>query len=71
MTTTAPPPVSGARPRHLGTRLGDRLVRFAEAATTPLLPADYLDLVNPLRSGADLRGRIEEVQPRPPTPPPS
>jgi ferredoxin-NADP reductase len=62
MTTTAPPPVSGTQPRHLGTRLGDRLVRFAEAATTPLLPADYLDLVHPLRSGADLRGRIEEVQ---------
>lgn len=29
--------------------------------TTPLLPADYLDLVNPLRAGADLRGRIEAV----------
>jgi stearoyl-CoA 9-desaturase NADPH oxidoreductase len=56
MTTTAPPPT--ARPR-----LRDRLVRVAEAATTPLLPADYLDLVNPLRSGADLRGRIEEVRP--------
>ncbi len=60
MTTTAPTPATGSR--HRGTRLGDRLVRFAEAATTPLLPADYLDLVNPLRSGADLRGRIEDVQ---------
>lgn len=30
--------------------------------TTPLLPSDYLDLVNPLRAGADLRGRIEAVQ---------
>ncbi|QIK67609.1 ferredoxin reductase [Nocardioides sp. HDW12B] len=60
MTTTAPTPATGTR--HRGTRLGDRLVRFAEAATTPLLPADYLDLVHPLRSGADLRGRIEEVQ---------
>ena len=62
MTTTAPPPRSGTaatQPRHLGTRLSDRLVRLAEAATTPLLPADYLDLVHPLRSGADLRGRIE------------
>jgi stearoyl-CoA 9-desaturase NADPH oxidoreductase len=56
MTTTAPPPP--ARPR-----LRDRIVRVAEAATSPLLPADYLDLVNPLRSGADLRGRIEEVHP--------
>ena len=31
--------------------------------TTPLLPADYLDLVSPLRSGADLRGRIVEIHP--------
>src|SRR5688500_6810043 len=38
-------------------------VRNAEAATTPLLPADYLDLVAPLRSGAPLRGRIEQVPP--------
>ena len=41
--------------RHLVTR-------FAERVTTPLLPADYLDLFNPLRSGADLRGRIEDVE---------
>ena len=44
-------------------RLGDRLVRALESATTPLLPADYLDLFAPLRSGADLRARIEEVRP--------
>jgi ferredoxin-NADP reductase len=37
--------------------------RLAERATTPLLPADYLDLIDPLRRGADLRGRIVEVQP--------
>jgi stearoyl-CoA 9-desaturase NADPH oxidoreductase len=37
--------------------------RLAERATTPLLPADYLDLVDPLRRGADLRGRIVAVQP--------
>jgi len=36
---------------------------LAERATTPLLPADYLDLLDPLRRGADLRGRIVEVQP--------
>ena len=40
-----------------------RLGRLAEQVTTPLLPADYLDLFHPLRSGADLRGRIEEIQP--------
>ncbi len=27
-----------------------------------MLPADYLDLVNPLRAGADLRGRIVEIR---------
>ncbi len=40
-----------------------RAARLAERATTPLLPADYLDLFDPLRAGADLRGRIVEVQP--------
>lgn len=40
-----------------------RLVRLAERATTPLLPSDYLDLFDPLRPGADLRGRIAAVVP--------
>jgi stearoyl-CoA 9-desaturase NADPH oxidoreductase len=40
-----------------------RITRLAERATTPLLPRDYLDLFDPLRSGAELRGRIVEVQP--------
>src|SRR4051794_25467866 len=56
MTTTVP------RSRKSGSLLG-RVVRLAELATTPLLPADYLDLVNPLRPGADLRGRIVSVEP--------
>jgi ferredoxin-NADP reductase len=60
MTATVPRPTS-ARP-VLG-RLRDRVIRLAELATTPLLPSDYLDLVDPLRSGAALRGRIEAVQP--------
>jgi stearoyl-CoA 9-desaturase NADPH oxidoreductase len=59
MTTTAPHP-SPARP---WTALRDRVLKVAELVTTPLLPADYLDLVDPLRSGADLRGRIEAVLP--------
>jgi stearoyl-CoA 9-desaturase NADPH oxidoreductase len=59
MTTTVPRPV-GARPR---VALRDRVLRLAELVTTPLLPSDYLDLVDPLRSGADLRGRIEAVVP--------
>ncbi|MEO6471777.1 MAG: ferredoxin reductase [Aeromicrobium sp.] len=43
--------------------LRDRVLRFAELVTTPLLPADYLDIVSPLRPGADLRGRIIEIHP--------
>ena len=42
--------------------LGSRFARMAEAVTTPLVPADFFDLFAPLRSGADLRGRIEEVR---------
>jgi ferredoxin-NADP reductase len=49
--------------RSVLTGLRDRLLRLGELATTPLLPADYLDLFDPLRSGAALRGRIEAVQP--------
>jgi len=59
MTTTVPRPTT-ARPR---VALRDRVLRLVEFATTPLLPSDYLDLIDPLRSGADLRGRIEAVAP--------
>lgn len=41
--------------------LGRRLSRLAETVTTPLVPADIFDLFAPLRAGADLRGRIEQV----------
>lgn len=44
-------------------RLRDGLVRVAEAAVTPLELGDVLDVFNPLRSGAPLRGRIVEVRP--------
>ena len=41
-----------------------RVLRSSPSAvTTPLVPADYLDLIDPLRSGADLRGRIVAVAP--------
>lgn len=41
-----------------------RLVsRLAQGLTVPFVPDDYLDLVAPLRSGADLRGRIVAVHP--------
>ena len=62
MTTTAPRPAQ-ARPRPVrrSGALRDRVLRIAAFVTTPLLPEDYLDLVDPLRSGADLRGRIEAI----------
>ena len=60
MTATVPRPSSS---RPVLSRLRDRAVKVAELVTTPLLPSDYLDLVDPLRSGAALRGRIEEVRP--------
>jgi ferredoxin-NADP reductase len=53
--------VREARPRRRSLR--NRVTRLAERVTTPLLPADYLDLFDPLRAGADLRGRIMSVQP--------
>jgi ferredoxin-NADP reductase len=49
--------------RDLAARLRDRAIDAVGLLTTPLLPADYLDLVSPLRAGADLRGRITEVRP--------
>jgi ferredoxin-NADP reductase len=51
---------SPARPR---VALRDRVLKLAEFVTTPLLPVDFLDLIDPLRSGAALRGRIEAVLP--------
>ncbi|WP_341721050.1 ferredoxin reductase [Micromonospora sp. FIMYZ51] len=59
MTTTAPRP-------HASGSLRRRLWRLAETVTTPVLPGDYLDLVAPLRAGADLRGRILDVRPETP-----
>ena len=35
--------------------------RLAQTIATPLLPGDYLDIVAPLRAGADLRGRVVDV----------
>ena len=41
----------------------ERVRRSASKLTTPLLPDDYLRLVNPLWSSRELRGRVEEVIP--------
>ena len=42
--------------------LGKGARKVAEALATPLLPEDFLDLIDPLRSGADLRGRVVAVR---------
>ncbi|MEO7942138.1 MAG: ferredoxin reductase [Marmoricola sp.] len=49
--------------RGLGRTLRERLFRVAELAATPLVPSDYLDVFNPLRAGAELRGRVVSVTP--------
>jgi stearoyl-CoA 9-desaturase NADPH oxidoreductase len=41
---------------------GQSLLRSVAALTTPLLPDDYLTLVNPLWSTRELRGRIDHVR---------
>jgi ferredoxin-NADP reductase len=55
MTAVAPVPVLG--------RLRERAARLAGMVATPLVPSDYLDLLDPLRSGSALRGRLVEVRP--------
>lgn len=44
-------------------RARDTAARFARGLATPVIPEDYLDLFAPLRSGADLRGRIVSITP--------
>jgi stearoyl-CoA 9-desaturase NADPH oxidoreductase len=51
----------GSAPGLRGVALRERLRRFADAAVTPLDIDDVLDVFHPLRSGADLRGRIVSV----------
>ncbi|MDT5006175.1 MAG: stearoyl-CoA 9-desaturase oxidoreductase [Mycobacterium sp.] len=46
----------------MGTLRG-RFLQLAERITTPLLPADYLDIIDPLHSGTELRGRIVAIHP--------
>jgi ferredoxin-NADP reductase len=50
----------GARPRVPA--LQRRALSAVRALFTPLLPDDYLELINPLWSTQELRGRIERVQ---------
>jgi ferredoxin-NADP reductase len=52
---------TGARPQVPAWRL--QVLRGLRAFFNPLLPDDYLELVNPLWSTQELRGRIERVEP--------
>src|SRR5947209_9384866 len=49
----------GARPNV--PRLQRAVLRAVRAFSTPLLPDDYLELINPLWSTRELRGRIERI----------
>jgi stearoyl-CoA 9-desaturase NADPH oxidoreductase len=51
-----------SRPTIVGA-VRKRVIKFAERVTTPLVPSDYLDVIDPLRSGGGLRGRIVAVNP--------
>ena len=50
----------GARPSVPAWRL--RVLRALRTLFTPLLPDDYLELINPLWSTQELRGRIERIE---------
>ncbi len=52
---------AGAQPRVPPWRR--RLLRSVSAFCTPLVPDDYVELVNPLWSTRELRGRIERIVP--------
>ncbi|NYI42957.1 ferredoxin-NADP reductase [Nocardioides aromaticivorans] len=49
------------RPADRPTLSWERVRKAADKLTTPLLPDDYLTLLNPLWSSRELRGRVEEV----------
>ena len=59
MTLTEP----SRRSSGVGSALRQGLRTVAGAALHPMVPADVLDLVHPLRRGAELRGRVVEVRP--------
>jgi ferredoxin-NADP reductase len=52
-------PEIGAKPNV--PRLQRAILRAVRAFSTPLLPDDYLELINPLWSTRELRGRIERI----------
>src|SRR3954468_16983589 len=51
----------GAKPNVHPVRA--RALRAISAFTSPLLPDDYLELINPLWATREVRGRVEELKP--------
>ena len=51
---------TGARPNL--SKVRERVLRAARAFTTPLLLDDYLEMINPLWSTRELRGKIENIR---------
>ena len=51
------------RPTSPFARVREGASRLAQGLAEPFVPADYLDLIAPLRHGADLRARIEAITP--------
>jgi len=54
-------PEKGAPPKV--PQLQRRVLNAIRSFTSPLLPDDYLELINPLWSTRELRGRIERIEP--------
>src|ERR1700704_2364060 len=54
-------PEKGAPPKVKP--LQRKVLNAIRAFTSPLLPGDYLELINPLWSTRELRGRIERIEP--------
>ncbi len=53
-------PEKGARPNvH---PIQERVLKALSSLSSPLLPDDYLELINPLWSTRELRGRVEKVR---------
>jgi stearoyl-CoA 9-desaturase NADPH oxidoreductase len=63
MSTSTTPETPRASWRALRDRAASRVLQVAEAATSPLVPGDFLDLFAPLRKGAELRGKVVAVHP--------
>src|SRR5258708_32630944 len=42
--------------------LSRRALSLARSFTSPLLPDDYLEMINPLWSTRELRGRVESIK---------